>query len=64
MAKPSCCPLLAGYLLALLLHPEDGGSTSLRNVGELLSDYMTTQLTSLYFLSETFTGFSPPGLVQ
>jgi hypothetical protein len=29
------------YLLGLLLEPEDGGSsTFLRNVGELLPDYM------------------------
>jgi hypothetical protein len=31
--------ILAGYLLGLFLDPEDGGSTFLRNVSELLSNY-------------------------
>jgi hypothetical protein len=29
------------FLLALLFHPEEGGSTLIRNVGVLISDYHT-----------------------
>jgi hypothetical protein len=32
----------ASWLLGLLLDPEDGGSTFLRNVGKLLPDYITS----------------------
>jgi hypothetical protein len=40
-SKPSKkqAPLLSGCLLVLLFDPEDGGSTFLRNVVELLLDY-------------------------
>jgi hypothetical protein len=37
-SKKSCLHL-AGYLLGLFFDPENGGSTLIRNVRELLSDY-------------------------
>jgi hypothetical protein len=34
------CLILAGYLLGSLFDPEDGGSTFLQSISELLPDYM------------------------
>jgi hypothetical protein len=40
--------MLAAYCLpSLFFDPEDGGNTSLRNVGELLLDYMVSHRRSL-----------------
>jgi hypothetical protein len=36
----ACDLLLAGFYLGLLFASEDGGSTSLRNFGEIILDYM------------------------
>jgi hypothetical protein len=36
----SCSPLASCWLLGLFFDPEDGGSKFLRNVIELLSDYI------------------------
>jgi hypothetical protein len=35
--------VVAGYLVSLLLDPENGGSTFVRNVGELQLDFMASQ---------------------
>jgi hypothetical protein len=43
MQSSACSLLLAGFLLHLLFHPEDVGSTFLRNVGGFLPDYTMLQ---------------------
>jgi hypothetical protein len=40
--------LLTGYLLGLLFDPEYGGSTFLRNIGELLPHYAPSHLRRRY----------------
>jgi hypothetical protein len=38
----ACCLHLAGYLLVLLINPEDVSSIWICNISELLSDYLVT----------------------
>jgi hypothetical protein len=46
----ACCLCLAGCLLGLVIALEDGNSTFLRNVGELLPDYTESHSNKWYFL--------------
>jgi hypothetical protein len=45
----ACCQLLAGFLLDLLLEPEDGGNTFLWNIGALLPDYTVLRPRRWYY---------------
>jgi hypothetical protein len=44
----ACCLLLSGYLLGVLVDPEDGGSKFFRNFVELLPHYMVSHSDSLH----------------
>jgi hypothetical protein len=47
----SCRLLYAGYLLGLLVNPKDRGTMFLRNVGEILSDYIVIYPSIWYSLN-------------
>jgi hypothetical protein len=42
--NPAFCLLHAGFLLGLLLNPEDGGEIFFRNFGRLSTEYMMIYL--------------------
>lgn len=50
----ACCLLLAGYLLELLLNPEDGGGISSWNISELLLPCVAFHPRGQYFSSKDF----------